>query len=80
MIVCNHTIVIYKTCLTNMNNSSKHDSVEVGETVKVQLRMHNKDDNCNTYQFLPMGVRKADMWCAIELLCVIYVKLSVFDN
>ena len=31
-----------------MNNSSKHDSVEVEETVKVQLSMHNKDYNCNT--------------------------------
>ena len=37
-----------KTFLTNMNNSSKHDSVEVEETVKVQLNMHNKDYNCNT--------------------------------
>ena len=42
-----------------MNNSSKHDSVEVEETVKVQLSVHNKDYNCNTYQFLPMECKKS---------------------
>ena len=31
----------------NMSNSSKHDSVEVEETVKVLLIMYHKDYSCN---------------------------------
>ena len=57
MIVCYHTIVINYAYLCLVKKEVNMFVVKVKVTVKVQWCMHNKDYNCNFYQYSSGGGR-----------------------